>query len=211
MRKKINIILVDDHVILRSGLKMLIENEDDMKVVGEAGDSESALNIIRHVLVDVVVLDITLGNSNGIYLIKEIKKINPDIKILILTMHENEYYLKQAIKEKVSGYVLKKSADSELINAIRRVYKGDIFIDAYLTKFLVDDIDSTTKKLSVREQEVLGLLVKGYINKEIASHLNISVKTVETYRRRITEKLNIHSRYELLDYAIKKGILLIDK
>jgi two-component system response regulator NreC len=205
--KNIKIMLIDDHSILRSGLKMLINNEKDMQVIAEADSGKDALEKIKSVSPDIIILDITLGDINGLEVIREIKKKKRNPKIIILTMHNNENYMKEFIKEGVFGYVLKQSADTELINAIRCVDKNKIFIDSSLTPLLLNKyLGKPERKLSQREEEVLKLLVKGYINKEIAAKLKISIKTVETYRKRIREKIGISGRAELLNYAIKKGL-----
>jgi len=205
--KNIKIMLIDDHSILRSGLKMLINNEKDMQVIAESDSGKDALEKIKSVSPDIVILDITLGDINGLEVIREIKKKKHNLKIIILTMHNNENYMKEFIKEGSLGYVLKKSADAQLLNAIRCVNENKMFIDPLLTPLLLNkNLGKHERKLSQREEDVLKLLVKGYINKEIAAKLNIGVKTVETYRKRITEKIGISGRAELLDYAIKKGL-----
>ncbi len=204
--KTINIMLIDDHAILRSGLKMLINNEKDLKVVAEAGSAKEAIEKLKSLSPDMVILDITLPDMNGIEVVKFIKEKRPKTKIIVLTIHENEYYLKEFLKLGVNGYVTKRSADTELINAIHTARRGGVFVDPALVKFLIEGNPEKRKKLSPREVEVLKLLVRGYTNKEIALALGISVKTVEAHRKRISEKLEVSSRAELVEFAIKNGL-----
>lgn len=200
------ILIVDDHAILRSGLKMLISNEKDMKVVGEAADGRCALERFKALCPDIVLLDITLPDMNGLEVARKIRKCDSKAQILVLTMHDNVHYVREFLKVGVSGYVLKKSADTDLIKAIRSVGGRDMFVDPSLAETIVKEYAGSERNLSPREEEVLTLVVKGFISKEIGAHLKISAKTVDTYRRRIVEKLGISSRVELLRYAVKKGL-----
>ena len=209
--KTINVLIADDHAILRSGLKMLINSAGGITVTGEAGTGREAVEIYKKTSPDIIILDVTLPELSGLEAAREIKKIDPNAKILVLTMHDNANYVREFIRIGVAGYIVKKSADSELINAIRAISRGDMFIDPSLTKaMLVEEPERGKNKLSLREEEVLRLLVKGYLGKEIAARLEISVKTVETYRARITDKLGISGRAELLQYAIKNGLFSAD-
>ncbi len=209
--KTINVLIADDHAILRSGLKMLISSAGGIEVAGEAATGREAVENFKKLSPDVVILDVSLPELSGLEAAREIKKIDPGAKILILTMHDNANYVREFIRIGVSGYIVKKSADSELISAIRAIDRGDMFIDPSLTKALLAEAPERGKKdLSLREEEVLRLLVKGYLGKEIAARLDISVKTVETYRARISEKLGISGRAELLQYAIKNGLFSAD-
>ncbi len=204
--KTITVLLVDDHAILRSGLKMLINGAEGLKVVGEAGTGREAVESFKNNSPDIVILDITLPDMNGLDVAREIKRIDRAAKILVLTMHDNESYVREFLRLGVSGYIVKRSADSELINAVRAVDRGDMAIDPSLTKALVAEAPVRGQALSSREEDVLRLLVKGYLGKEVAARLKISVKTVETYRARITAKLGISGRAELLRYAQKNGL-----
>ena len=209
--KTINVLIADDHAILRAGLKMLINSAGGITVTGEAGTGREAVESFKKLSPDIVILDVTLPDLSGLEAAREIKKLDPGAKILILTMHDNANYVREFVRIGVAGYIVKKSADSELINAIRAISRGDMFIDPSLTKaMLVEEPERGKNKLSLREEEVLRLLVKGYLGKEIAARLEISVKTVETYRARITEKLGISGRAELLQYAIKNGLFSAD-
>lgn len=209
--KTINVLIIDDHAILRSGLKMLINSAGGLKVTGEAGTGREAVESFKKNPPDIVVLDITLPDMSGLEVAREIKKAAPAAKILVLTMHDNANYVREFVRIGVSGYIVKKSADSELINAIRAISRGDMFIDPSLTKALLSEAPGRAENsLSSREEEVLRLLVKGYLGKEIAGRLKINVKTVETYRARIAEKLGISGRAELLQYALKNGLFNAD-
>ncbi|MBI4655762.1 MAG: response regulator transcription factor [Elusimicrobia bacterium] len=206
MKEKIKIAIVDDHPILRSGLKMLLSDYKDINVVSEAGSGKEILQKLNlNSNIDIILLDINLPDINGLLLVNEIRKINNNIKILILTMYDNESYLNEFLRNGVSGYITKKSADIELIKAIYEVNEGRTFIDNILSRSRIK-AHGEEKKLSEREKEVVNLVVKGLTNKEISTKLNISIKTVETYRLRITNKLKIYNKGELLKYAIKEGM-----
>ena len=205
--KTINILIADDHAILRAGLKLLINGAGGLKVTGEAGTGREAVESFRKLSPDIVILDITLPDMSGLEAAREIIRTAPKAKILVLTMHDSINYVREFIRIGAAGYIVKKSADSELINAIRAIDRGDMFIDPSLTKALLTETPERGKnKLSRREEEVLRLLVKGYLGKEIAARLSLSVKTVETYRSRISGKLGISGRAELLQYAMKNGL-----
>lgn len=207
----ITVLLVDDHAILRAGLKMLMAGAGGIKVVAEAATGREAVESYKKIRPDIVVLDVTLPDISGLEAAREIKETDPAAKILILTMHDNANYVREFLRLGVSGYIVKKSADSELINAIRTISLGGMAIDSSLTKALVSEAPESGKnRLSCREEEVLRLLVKGYLGKEVAARLKISVKTVETYRARIATKLGISGRAELLQYALKKGLFSAD-
>ncbi len=216
--KKIRVVLADDHVVLRSGLKLLLNAQVDIEVVGEASDGAEAVSKTAELKPDVLLLDITMPNIGGIDAMRTIKEKTPAVSILILTMHENEAYLLEALKAGASGYVLKKAADNELMSAIRAVYSGEVFIPSSLTKSVVremvsgsvsreESVDKDQEQLSPRELEVLTLVAQGYTNQQIADRLYLSVKTVETYKARVMEKLKLHSRVELVRYALRRGFL----
>lgn len=212
---KIRVFLADDHAVVREGLKMLINSQQDMEVIGEAGDGKEACKKAVELKPDVVVLDISMPNMNGIQTAEQLNRICPEIKVLVLTVHEDESYLRQLLKAGAEGYVLKRAAASELTQSIRAVHSGGIYIDPSLAEEVVHGYISdpsmegnqSYSNLSDRETEVLQLIALGYTNKEVATQLCISVKTVETYKARILEKLNIHSRADIVRYALKKGWL----
>jgi two-component system, NarL family, response regulator NreC len=214
--RKIRVLLVDDHAVLRAGLRALINIESDMEVVGEAGNGEEAIARARELRPDVVVMDIAMPRLNGLEATRRIVDLGLPTKVLVLTMHSEEQYLTQVLQSGGMGYVLKRSADTELMEAIRTVHRGEAFLYPSATRLLVEDYLDKVKgnqerdsygELTEREREVFKLTVEGFSNQEIADKLIISPKTVDTYRARIMEKLNIHHRSELIRYALKKGLL----
>ena len=215
MNRKIRVVLADDHTILRSGLKALLNMEPDMEVVGEAADGREAVELAVRLRPDVIVMDISMPEMDGLRAAQEIHNLNLPSRIVILTVHADEDYLFQTLKLGASGYVLKSSADVELIDAIRTAYRGDVFLYPSAVKKLLSEYlrgggqgRSDQDSLTTREREVLKATAEGYTNNEIAEQLVISPKTVDTYRQRIMEKLNLHHRSELVRYALKKGLLV---
>ncbi|MHB8923025.1 MAG: response regulator [Thermoleophilia bacterium] len=217
---KIRLLLADDHAILRSGLVRLLGEQSDIEVVGEAENGREAVQKVQELHPDIVLMDIGMPVMNGMEATKQIKKRDQQVKVLVLTMHDNEEYLFQVLQAGASGYVLKKAADSDLVNAIHVVARGDCFLYPSAAKMVVEDYlekmksgsepTSTFDTLTEREREILKLVAEGYTNREIAESLFISVKTVETHKANIMEKLNLHKRAELVRYAIRKGILQVD-
>lgn len=210
MKKTITVLIVDDHAILRAGLRALLNLQPDIEVVGEAAAGAEALTMVPSLQPDVVLMDISLPDMDGLEVTVKLKKVHPGIKVLILTMHDNPGFLYPAIKAGASGYVVKKAADTELINAIRSAYRGDVFLDPSMARVMTEDYMAqvgTEKWLSDREREVLGLIAEGRTYKEMAKLLAVSVKTIETYRERIKEKLCLTTRAELVRYALQKGLL----
>lgn len=221
MSEKIRIVLVDDHAVLRAGLTALLNAEADMAVVGEAGDGAASLSVVVDRQPDVVLLDINMPNMSGLEALSELRKVAPKSRILILTMHDDQTYLRQALSQGAAGYVLKQAADSELLTAIRTVYHGGAFLHPSHAQALLAPTATTgagqsatnddLSILSERELEVLKLIALGHANKEIAEMLYLSVKTVETYKTRIMEKLNLTSRAALVRFALKHGLLTADE
>jgi two-component system response regulator NreC len=209
------LLLVDDHAVVRSGLKMLFENEQDMEIVGEADTASGALNEARRLTPDVILMDIGLPDMSGIDATREIKKHLPDVAIVALTIHEDEEYFFKMLDAGASGYVPKRAAPEELLTAIRAAANGQVYLYPSLAKLLVRDYisggrpeqEKTPSELTDREQEVLTHLAEGENNEEIALALVISPKTVARHRENIMRKLNLHSRSELVRYAIRKGII----
>lgn len=214
---KLGVLLVDDHPIVRKGLKSLVSEQGDMEVVGEAGCGSDALLQLKDLRPDVIVLDITLPDINGIQVIERIKQSCLEVKVLVLTMHESSGYLRQVFQIGAAGYLLKRTAGDELIHAIRVVASGGAYLDPTLAGRMVNALvqnlpqkekeDAPKSKLSEREKEVLHLLALGFSNKEIASQLSLSSKTIETYKARLIEKLGLTSRAELVRYALNQGWL----
>jgi len=204
------IVLADDHSLFRQGLKSILEGEGDFEVVDEAGDGLELIALMDRVKPDLIILDISMPHLRGIDTIPEIKRIHPEVKILIVTMHKDKEYLFQAISRGADGYFLKKDAGEELFSAIEKIRKGKVYVPPALSESLDeywDDIREKTPKtiLTNRETEVLSLIAGGKSNKEIADILYISVHTVERHRANLTEKLNLKRTADLVKYAIEKG------
>lgn len=215
MTQKIRVFLADDHAVLRTGLKMFINSQDDMVCVGEAGNGKSTLAQVRQLRPDLVLLDLSMPGLGGLEALPEIIKQAPETRVLILTMHTEEDYLHQAIKQGAAGYILKQAVDQELLSAIRATMRGEVYIHPAMTRALLDQMISSVQQpeghmeviLSEREREVLQWVARGYTNQEVADRLSLSVKTIETYRSRATTKLGLKSRAALVRYAQQQGWL----
>ncbi len=216
MTEKIGVLLVDDHAVLRSGLRALLNLEPDLEVVGEASNGREAVELAQSVKPDVIVMDISMPEMDGLAAAKAIHEMEIPSHIVMLTVHAEEAYLFQTLQVGASGYVLKSSADRELMDAIRAAHRGEVFlypsaIKKVLGEYLRGAHGEGGKReyetLTSREKEVLKLTAEGFTNQEIAEKLVISPKTVDTYRQRIMEKLNLHHRSELVRYALKTGLL----
>ncbi len=215
MSNKIRLLLVDDHAILRSGLRSLLNAEPDMEVVGEGANGRQAVQQAVQLQPDVIVMDISMPEMDGLRAAEEIHALKVPSRIVFLTVHADEDYLFQTLKVGASGYVLKSSADSELMDAIRTAHRGEVFLYPSAVKRLLGEYLRGSSEgreehdtLTSREREVLKLTAEGFTNNEIAEQLVISPKTVDTYRQRIMEKLDLHRRSELVRYALKKGLLV---
>ena len=213
---RIRLLLVDDHEVVRSGLRMLLENEADLNIVGEADTGEKALEMVGTLKPDVVIMDITLPDISGIEITKRVKEECPAVAVVALTIHEDQQYFFEMLQAGASGYVPKRAAPDDLINAIRASHRGEMYIYPSLAKLLVGDFlarggEERTKEtmngLTPREGEVLSLLAEGKTNEEIAALLSISVHTVARHRENLMGKLGLHSRSELVKYAIRKGLI----
>jgi two-component system, NarL family, response regulator NreC len=213
--KKVRVLLADDHKVVRDGLRLLIKEQRDMRVVGEAADGQEALKQARELKPDVVVMDLSMPGLNGLQATERLRVEQPTVKVVALTVHEDASYLVQMCKAGAVGYVLKRSAGDDLIKAIRAVAGGALHFDPTLaSKALTARPGEVRGKeglhaanLSEREKEVLTMLAWGYSNKEIAGDLRLSIKTVETYRVRVGEKLGLRSRTEMVQYALRQGWL----
>jgi DNA-binding NarL/FixJ family response regulator len=212
-----SIILADDHVLVRQGLRRILEGTDDLEVVGEANDGLDLLQLLKHVTPQMVILDIFMPNLRGIEAITEIKAMQPDVKILILTMHRDKEYLYLALSAGAKGYLLKEDAARDLFSAIAEVRRVKTYISPYFSDTVVNDVVQIAKgnakvifaadPLSSREREVLKLIAEGKSSKEIANLLFISVFTVNNHRANIMEKLNLNKATDLVKYAIRKGYI----
>jgi len=214
----IRVLLSDDHRIMREGLRSLLEKEPDIKVVGEAEDGYSTIELARKLKPQVVVMDITMPDLNGIEATHQITKEMPDIKVLALSMHNDQRFVERMLKAGATGYLLKDCASEELVGAIRTVLSNQTYLSPsiadvvrrdYLSQRRGADI-SVSYVLTEREREVLQLMAEGKNTKEIASRLQVSVKTIETFRQHIMQKLNLHSLAELTKYAIREGLTSLE-
>jgi two-component system response regulator NreC len=212
----IRILLADDHVVMRRGIRALLERRPDFQVVAEAGDGREAVELTETHSPHVVVADIAMPNLNGIEAARQIAQKSPQTAIVILSMHSDESYVLRALKAGARGYLLKDSPESDLINAILAVHEGKAFFSPSISKMLVEDYmrqlqqrgaDDSYELLTSREREVLQLLAEGKSNKDVATVLNLSIHTVETHRSNILQKLNLHGTPELILYAIRKGVI----
>ncbi|MFQ5857978.1 MAG: response regulator [Anaerolineae bacterium] len=214
----IRVLIVDDHALMRAGLQALLGTQPDIEVIGHAASGIEALRSVEELEPDIILMDISMAGLDGLQATRKAKSMNPDVKIIALTMHEDESIVRGVLKAGASGYVLKRGAEDELLVAIRAVHRGEAFIHPSLTQSLIDgyledapdspvDVEPEIP-LTPRELEVLSLIARGYRNQEIAEELVISVKTVESHKANIKEKLGIRSQSELVQYALRKGLVL---
>jgi two-component system response regulator NreC len=216
--QKIRILLAEDHTIVRQGLSALLRSEPDMEVAGEASDGLEAIEMAKKLIPDVVLMDIAMRNLNGLEATRKIKKLFPHMKVLVLTMYDNEEWVFQILKAGASGYLIKDSAMTDLTSAIRAIHQGDSYlspsiskkvIDEYIRKAEMGEKNSVDDLLSDRERGILQLIAEGQSVTQIASLLCISKKTVEAHKTHIMEKLNIHDKVGLIKYAIRTGLIKI--
>lgn len=213
----IRLLLVDDHHIVRAGMRMLFQSEEDMEIVGEASSGEEALESVARLKPDVVIMDVAMPGMTGIEATRRIKEVHPGVNVLALTMHEDEQYFFEMLNAGASGYIPKRAAPDDLVSAIRVVSQGNVFLYPTLAKSLVADFlqrmesgqTQPEEVLTPRESEVLTYIAEGATNREIAQVLVISVKTVDRHRENIMRKLHLHSRVELVKYAIEKGLISV--
>jgi two-component system, NarL family, response regulator NreC len=206
----IRVLIVDDHAVVRAGVRALLDREDDLEAVGEAGDAQAALRLVKQLEPDVVLMDVVMPGTTGVDAAAEIRHLLPDVRILMLSMQDDPSYVRQAFTNGAIGYVLKEAADAELVTAIRRVAAGEQYVHPTLGAKLIGAGDSSRTvedPLSDREREVLSLLALGHTNQEIADRLVVSVRTVEAHRAHILTKLRLSTRAELVRYAIDAGLL----
>jgi two-component system, NarL family, response regulator NreC len=212
----IRIVLADDHSIMRSGLRALLHQQPDFEVVGEANDGREALDLVESLRPDVAVLDITMPNLNGIEAARQMTAKQLGVAIIVLSMHSDEGYVLRAMKAGVRGYLLKESAEIDLLHAIRAVTQGKAFFSPAVSRMLVEDyvrqlqdkeIEDSYDLLTARQREILQLIAEGKSNKDVANILNLSLYTVETHRSNILQKLNLHTVPDLILYAVRKGVI----
>ncbi len=210
----IKVLIADDHAIVRTGLRALIHSESTMELVGEASGGYETIELVEKTQPDVLVLDLSMPDLDGIAVTRQIKPQFPNVHILILTIHEDQALLREAIKAGASGYILKHAAESELIAAIQRILCGDLYVDPAMVRQLLQEPaaplampSQSTETLTPREIEVLKLIVQGYTNRQIGEELNISFRTAESHRASLSEKLGLHSRVELVRYARERGLI----
>lgn len=212
---KIWILLADDHTILREGIRALLEDQPDMVVVGEAEDGRWTVHLAHELRPDVVVMDIAMPLLNGLEATRHIKRDRSETAVLVLTMHDNEEYIRQVLEAGASGYVLKQAAASELVAAIRAVHRGEAVLSPTVARKVIEDYLRTIgdqspqapNDLTPREREVLQLIAEGHTSRDIAEILHLSVKTVQSHRASLMQKLNLHDRGDLIKYAIQKKII----
>ena len=210
----IRILIADDHGVIRAGLRALLEDVPDITVVGEASDGVESLAKAVELKPDILLMDLSMPNMGGIEATRQLSQSEPKVRVLILTVHEDESLLKEVIRVGAAGYIIKRAAQEDLIHAIRVVSRGDLYIHPAMTRALFNDAAvppkvSEIETLTLREIEVLQLLAKGYTNRQIAEHLNLSPRTVEGHRSNVSGKLGLHSRVELVEYAEKHGLLKV--
>lgn len=210
---KTRVLIADDHALVREGIKLLINSQVDMEIIGEAGNGEAAWRDARALLPDVVVMDVSMPDLNGAQATERLKAVCPDIRVLALSAYEDEAHVRQLLASGASGYVLKRAIAEELTTAIRTVLKGGMHLDSNIAGKIVDDYlhpnknRERTEPISDREREILVLIAWGYSNKEIAGQLHLSVKTIEGHKTRIFGKMNFQNRADAVRYALERGWL----
>jgi two-component system, NarL family, response regulator NreC len=215
MTSKIHILIADDHTLLRNGICAILKDEQDMVIVGEANDGREAVRLAGQLKPNVVLMDIAMPLLNGLEATRQIKREHPEINVLVLTMYDNEEYFRKMLEVGASGYIIKRAAATELVAAIHAVHNGEAVLSPAITRLLLEDYlnhDLRNEKddpnaLSSREREVLQLIAEGKTSREIAEILNLSVKTVQSHRTSLMQKLDLHDRGELIKYAIQKKII----
>jgi DNA-binding NarL/FixJ family response regulator len=214
--KRIRILLADDHTVVRKGLRLLLESQPDFEVVADAADGRETLALAERLNPDVIVMDVAMPILNGIEAARQICSKLPQVAIVFLSMHSDEGYVLKSLKAGARAYLLKDSAENDLINAVKAVREGKAFFSPAISKMLVEDymrqmqdraVEDSYDLLTTREREILQLLAEGKSNKDVANMLNLSLYTVETHRSNIFQKLNLHSTAELILYAIRKGVI----
>ena len=209
----ITVAIADDHAVVRAGLRLLLEREPDIRVVADAANGREAIEVAQRLQPDVLLLDLSMPQCGGLTALPKIKAVAPETRVLVLTMHKDEEYARQVLASGGAGYILKESADEIVVDAVRKVYRGQIYVDSALMGALLSDIipapvtHDPWDELSEREQEVITLVAWGYTSQEIAEKLHLSANTVDTYRARAMHKLGLTNRAQLVRYAVRHGLL----
>jgi DNA-binding NarL/FixJ family response regulator len=212
----LRVLIVDDHTLVRQGLRRILEAQPGFEVIGEAGDGREAIRLVHEIQPDIVVLDVTMPRLNGLEALSQLQRRAPQAHIVVLSMHDDEAYVTRAVRAGAAAYLLKDSADVDLIHALRAVAQGKSFFSPSVAKIIADEyvrqladrgVTDRYETLSEREREVLQLIAEGRSNKETAAQLHISPTTVETHRAHIMEKLDLHSTAEIVLFAVRRGII----
>jgi len=213
---KTRILIADDHLVMRAGLRLLLERQEDFAVVAEADDGRQAVDLAAQLKPDVAVVDVAMPNMNGIEATRQMTAADPSLAVVVLSMYTDETYVMRALRSGAKAYLLKSSAETDLILAVRAVREGKSFFSPVVSRMLLEDyvrqmsqkgVEDTYDLLTAREREILQLIAEGKANKDVAAHLGLSLHTIETHRTRILQKLNLHSVPELILYAVRKGII----
>jgi two-component system, NarL family, response regulator NreC len=211
MRKKIRVLLADDHKMVRQGFRLILLSQDDMEVVGEAGNGREAIELAKALSPDVIIMDVTMPELNGIEATRRIRDVSPYIRVLALSVHRESVYVREIIRAGAEGYLLKESADEELLAAVRALARGQSYLSPEVSGAILKDYRKHAANpldlLSAREREVLQLIAEGKTNKEIAGLLQLSIYTVDGHRTRIMDKLDLHSAGELVRFAMRQGLV----
>jgi len=210
MIRKLRIVLVDDHALVRQGFRMILNQEPDLEVVGETGNGQDAVRLVEEVKADIAILDIAMPGMNGVEVTRLLRQNSPQCKVLVLSMHRDAVYVRETLRSGASGYILKDCIDHDLLTAVRAVAAGQSFLSPEVARTVLEDyqqVEDPFDLLTAREREVMQMLAEGKVAKEVATALDVSVYTVDAHRGRIMKKLGVKSSTELVRYAMRKGLI----